>query len=705
MRRPFAHSDWECLSSFLPRKSPPIGESSEFEIGSFGVCTHEPAPIHKSMNKRSKHKTEPRDSFVNNEAAEDRFRLVVEASPSALLMVDEKGFITLVNTRAEKLFGYSRQELLGQRTEMLVPERYRTEHSTHRNNFMEGPTTRSLGVGRDLFGRRKDGGEVPIEIGLNPIKTEEGTFVLASIIDISERKRDEEQLHLQSTALECAANAIMITDVNGDIVWVNRAFSESTGYTSAEVMGRNPRFLKSGKQNREFYQGMWGTILAGNVWHNTIINRRRDGALNHEDLTITPIRDDSGTITHFIGIKQDISEKTRAQKALQASELRYRRLFESAKDGILILDADSGQIVDVNPFLAEMLGYAKEELVDKELWEIGVFKDVVASKAAFVELQSQGYIRYEDLPLKSHSGIVKQVEFVSNSYLVNGARVIQCNIRDITERKLAEEALRESNQHLEQTLAELQRKSNELRAMTQQLWQASKLATMGELAASVAHELNNPLATIALRTELLADQLSESPSKRESAQIILTEVERMALLVNNLLQFSRRSHRQISTIDVAEEISNSVNFIAYYLRNRSVSVKSDFGADVPSIQADRQQLRQLFLNLLTNAADAMPEGGTLIIRTATAKVGEAKAALIEFIDSGIGIPPQNLDQIWDSFFTTKPEGKGTGLGLAICRRIVEEHGGTIDIESQVGQGTSVRVAIPAANGNSTPNYE
>ena len=118
-----------------------------------------------------------------------------------------------------------------------------------------------------------------------------------------------------------------------------------------------------------------------------------------------------------MAIKQDITEKTCTQEALQASELRYRRLFESAKDGILILDAVSGQIVDVNPFLIEMLDYSKEDLAGKELWEIGVFKDVLGSKAAFVELQQQGYIRYENLPLETRGGLVKQVEFVSNSYL------------------------------------------------------------------------------------------------------------------------------------------------------------------------------------------------------------------------------------------------------------------------------------------------
>ena len=381
------------------------------------------------------------------------------------------------------------------------------------------------------------------------------------------RRQAEEQLRLQSAAVQAAANAIVITNRDGKILWVNPAFSQTTGYSFNEVLGKNPRLLKSGKQDRAFYQNMWETILAGEVWHNTVINRRKDGTLNREDLTITPISDDAGAITHFIGIKQDITQ-------------------------------------------------------------------------------------------------------------------------------------------LAQALSDLQTKSEELSAMTQQLWQASKLATMGELAASVAHELNNPLATIALRTELLADQLSGNAGQRDSAQIILNEVERMASLVDNLLQFSRRSHRQISTIDAAEEISNSVNFIAYYLRNRNVLVQSDYGADVPPIQADRQQLRQLFLNLLTNAADAMPDGGTLTTRTAETKVGEAKGALIEFIDSGIGILPENLDRIWDSFFTTKAEGKGTGLGLAICRRIVEEHGGMIEIESEVGHGTTVRVSIPAAaNGNSTHDYE
>jgi PAS domain S-box-containing protein len=177
------------------------------------------------------------------------------------------------------LFGYNRGELVGQPLEMLIPSRYSSSHPEHRGAFFNHPSSRTMGAGRDLYGRRKDGSEVPVEIGLRPIETGEGLQVLASIIDITERKRREEQLHLQSMALESAANAIVITDANGKIIWVNKAFTESTGYFPEEVIGKNPRILKSGFADKNFYKEMWDTILSGRVWRNTIVNRRKDGSL------------------------------------------------------------------------------------------------------------------------------------------------------------------------------------------------------------------------------------------------------------------------------------------------------------------------------------------------------------------------------------------------------------------------------------------
>ncbi len=391
-----------------------------------------------------------------------------------------------------------------------------------------------------------------------------------------------------------------------------------------------------------------------------------------------------------------ITKPKPVEEAWQSSELRYRRLFESAKDGILILEADSGRIIDVNPYLVEMLRTPKEEILGQELWELGPFKDIVASKLAFAELQQRGYMRYENLSLEEREGTLRQVEFVSNSYLEGESRVIECNIRDITERKLAEAELLRTNQRLEGALAELQSKTHELAAMTQQLWQASKLATMGELAASVAHELNNPLATVALRAESALEALPEGDPKRYSLEVISQEVERMGTLVSNLLLFSRRSHRQISTLDLREELRHLLEFIQYHLRSHKIRIVLDFAAVLPTVQADQQQLRQVFLNLITNASDAMPKGGTLTVRSHPGAMADGQAAVVvEFSDTGSGVQTADLPKLWEPFFTTKPEGKGTGLGLAICRRTVEEHRGTIAIETGPRKGTTVRITLPA----------
>lgn len=250
---------------------------------------------------------------------------------------------------------------------------------------------------------------------------------------------------------------------------------------------------------------------------------------------------------------------------------------------------------------------------------------------------------------------------------------------------------------LEDRVVELQLKRAEVEVMSQQLWQAAKLATMGELAASVAHELNNPLATLALRSELVLEQLNEEDPNRQSLEVISKEVDRMANLVSNLLQFSRRNQPQTSIIDVCKEIHDSLELFHHLVRGRNIEVITEFTDELPTIEADRQKLRQLFLNLLTNATDAMPRGGKLTARASRGQLEDGTdAVVLQFVDSGTGIQPEHIHHIWDTFFTTKPEGKGTGLGLAICRRVVEEHGGTITIDSEADEGTTVTIALPSS---------
>jgi PAS domain S-box-containing protein len=496
------------------------------------------------------------------QASESRYRELFESNPVPMWVYDLETLAFLeVNAAAINHYGYSREEFLGMTIKDLRPPEdvpALLDLIANRPNGLEKPRT--------WRHRKRDGTIIFVEITTHPIKSTERPCEIVLANDVTERKQNEEQLRLQGAALESAANAIMITNDKGVIIWVNPAFTRTTGYAEEEVLGENARLLKSGDQDDEFYRKMWETILAGKVWRDTIVNRRKDGTLNHEDMTITPILDNTGSITHFIAIKQDITE-------------------------------------------------------------------------------------------------------------------------------------------LEQALADVQEKNAELASTTQQLWQASKLATMGELAASIAHELNNPLATIALRTEAVIGQLWQDEPKRRALEVVLKEVDRMATLVNNLLQFSRRSHRQVSTVDLREEVTTSLDFLSYHLRNNKIEAVCEFAAELPTVQADRQQLRQLFLNLLTNACDALPNGGKLVVRAKPGFLESAGAVVIEFADSGEGIPAKNLEKIWEPFFTTKPEGKGTGLGLAICRRIVEEPGGTIEIESPDGAGTTVRMVFPATAKFPSANFE
>jgi signal transduction histidine kinase len=282
--------------------------------------------------------------------------------------------------------------------------------------------------------------------------------------------------------------------------------------------------------------------------------------------------------------------------------------------------------------------------------------------------------------------VFKSVEYLD--YLPEAARRILAQER--TKRELAE-----AGRQRERALADLQDKTDELRSTTQQLWQAARLAGVGELAASIAHELNNPLATVHLRVEGVLAKTPPGDPRRRPLEIVDQEVERMAKLVGNLLHFIRPGRDQVSTVDVPREVRQTIELTEPHLRRLRVAVEPEFHPDVPPIYADRQQLRQVLLNLFTNAGDAMPKGGRLTPRVRPGRLGpDLPAVVIEVADTGTGIPADVLPRVFDPFFTTKEEGKGTGLGLAICRRIVDQHHGRLDIESELGRGTTVRVTLP-----------
>jgi PAS domain S-box-containing protein len=375
---------------------------------------------------------------------------------------------------------------------------------------------------------------------------------------------------------------------------------------------------------------------------------------------------------------------------LRKSEALLSGLFESAPDAIVVSDRD-GRVVRVNAQAEAMFGYGRAELLTAPAETLLPERFREQYRALHRSLGGDGppgaVAPEREVWGRRKDGSEFPADIMLGPVQTEDGLLVLATVRDVAARKAMEVAL--------------QAKNEEVREVSQQLWQSAKLATMGELAASIAHELNNPLGTLSLGIEeLLSEVPADSPAHRE-LKVLEQETARMARLVANLLQFSRPGHQQVSTFDVCAEVEKTLELSHFFLRKRAVTVARRFAPDLPMIQGDRQQLRQVFLNLIVNASDAMPQGGELTLRADTGALADGRPAVVlQFTDSGVGIPPEHLAKVMDPFFTTKEVGKGTGLGLAICRRIVQEHRGAIGVESEVGKGTTVRVTLPVRNGAS-----
>jgi PAS domain S-box-containing protein len=282
------------------------------------------------------------------------------------------------------------------------------------------------------------------------------------------RRETKRDLLLQATVLDNVKDCVIATDLEGKITFWNPGASAIFGCSYGEMLGESlsrisqPYEGKKVAENQLLFPQQEIPVLG--EWKAV----HKDGHIVYLLLTSLPMRDKEGKTIGLIRVGKDITKHKRIEETLRTSEIRYRRLFEAAKDGVLLLDANTGQITDVNPYLIEKLGYSKEELISKKIWEIGAFKDTDLSKAGFRELQEKGYIHYESMPLATRAGRLIDVEFVSNSYLVEGEKVVQCNMRDITERKKAENALRESEEKLTEQNILLEQKNTALREIMNQ---------------------------------------------------------------------------------------------------------------------------------------------------------------------------------------------------------------------------------------------
>jgi PAS domain S-box-containing protein len=372
-------------------------------------------------------------------------------------------------------------------------------------------------------------------------------------------------------------------------------------------------------------------------------------------------------------------------ESLSVSEIRYRRLFEAARDGILLLDIESLKITDANPYMTELLGYTHSEFVGKELWEIGLFRDKVANKAVFSELQESGYIRYENLPLRSNSGKRREVEFISNVYDEDGTDVIQCNIRDITDRKQAEKEVARLYEEMEIRVAE---RTVQLEAVNKELEAFSY---------SVSHDLRAPLRhingfSLAL-LEDYSDKLDDT-GKGYLKQVRDASIE-MGSLIDDVLKLSRlsRSVKVIESVDMSEMAGAILDDLKKNDSTRSVEI--DIQANL-TVQGDRGFKSILLSNLLGNAWKFTSKVKNAKIHFGREMIDGESVYFVR--DNGVGFDMEYADKLFGAFqrLHTAVEFEGTGIGLATVQRVVGRHGGRVWAEGAVDKGATFYFTLPDA---------
>jgi PAS domain S-box-containing protein len=634
-------------------------------------------------------------------ADERRFRLVVEGAPNAMVTIDRAGKIVMVNTQAERVFGYSRAELVGQPVEMLMPERFRSHHPGLREAFFTDPQPRLMGAGRDLYGLKKDGSEFPVEIGLNPIETDEGTMVVSAAIDITERKAAEVALRESERSLrlvvEATPNAMVMIDRAGKIVMVNSQAERAFGYSRAELVGQPVEMLvperfrshHSGLREAFFTDPQPRMMGAG----RDLYGLKKDGSEFPVEIGLNPIETDEGTMV--LAAIVDITERKAAELALRESEQRYSMLVDGVTDYAIYMLDPNGIVTSWNRGAQRMKGYRTEEIVGQHFSCFYTEEDRAANlPQQALEIAARDS-RYEVEAWRvrkdgSRFWADAVIDALKNDsgQLIGFAKIT----RDITERVDAARELEEARIGLVQSRAE-----EALRRAQAELAHVARVTTLGELTASIAHEVNQPLTALVSSSNAGLNWLASQPPNiekaRQSLDRIIKEGKRAVEVIQRVRALANKADTQKSPLDINSVINETIALVELELVKYRVSLRMELAPALPTVLADRVQLQQVIINLVMNSIEAMQpvtdRPRELWIRTHR---NEAHQVLVTVEDRGVGISAENADRLFDAFFTTK--SSGMGMGLSICRSIIEQHGGRMSVTNNAGPGATLQFSLP-----------
>jgi PAS domain S-box-containing protein len=401
---------------------------------------------------------------------------------------------------------------------------------------------------------------------------------------------------------------------------------------------------------------------------------RRDGEVRVIAVKIKIIKDAAGNILEYYGANQDITERKQADEKVRRSREEYKNLVNNIRFGVAHID-ENYRIVTVNTEITRMIAKTEKDLVGKQCFREFENREEPCAHCPGKQAMATGRSFEVETWLKKLDGSEQRpvrIQAFAVAHSVDGmAKGFVEVVEDVSERRKADK---------------------EKASLQAQLLQSDKLAAIGRLASGVAHEINNPLTIILGLSQFYGNKVETDPTLRADMKEIETAAVRCRDIVASLLAYARNNNEVFISINANEAIEKSIGLVGHQMELNKIEIRKQLDAALPPVTGNLHQLIQVFINLMTNAADAMPDGGTLLI--SSERSGDR--LLIKFADTGQGIPAKMLKEIFDPFFTTKPVGKGTGLGLSITARIVENHQGTIRVESEVGKGTVFTLSFPTA---------
>jgi PAS domain S-box-containing protein len=601
---------------------------------------------------------------------------IVEATPNAIIIVDLDGRIEMVNRQAELVFGYSREQLIGQPVDMLVPVRFRANHPDLRRAFLDDPQSRLMGEGRDLYAQRRDGSEFPVEIGLNPITTDAGPMVLAAVADISHRKQLEDRFR---QVVEFSPQAKVLIDSDGRIEMVNRQCERLFGYDRSELLGRPieilvpERFRDQHPDLRKSFFALPDPRAMGAG--RDLFGRRKDGSEFPVEIGLNPIDTVDGV--KVLSAIVDISVRKALERQLYETSELLKATLDAAPFPIMVTSPE-GTVMMWNQAGERIFGFTSEELVGNSFYRLVPQRDESHAEKIFrdssVNALTQG-VRINPVHKEGRQLTVNL--FNAPIFYSDGrVRAVVSTFEDLTQKEATEAQLR----------------------------QAQKMEAIGNLTGGMAHDFNNLLGVIMGNLDLLRSARPHDTEVIELASEAFDAAVGGAELCRRMLAFSRRQTLQPQRVLLNDLVRNISKLLSRVLRE-NIDITLRLSDGVWPVVADPGQIEAALTNLATNARDAMPGGGRITIATSNRALDAdyvlqepglqpGDYAVVEVADTGTGMPPGVLARIFEPFYSTKERDKGTGLGLSMVFGFVKQSGGHISVYSEPGVGTTFRIYLP-----------